>query len=60
MNLHWIGMDTQTRENRNRKARQIRNCRKYLTVAKQMGLTEKSTTVRFWKQQLQELRGETL
>lgn len=57
--LNWIGMDTETQTKRNRKAREIRNCRKYIAYAKSQGLSEKSTTLRYWKQQLQHVR-ETL
>ena len=40
-------------EARNRKAVEIRLCRKYLNVAKSIGLSEKSPTVRFWRQTLE-------
>ena len=53
--LKWVGMDKQALENRKRKAREIRTCRKYLKRATEMGLTENSTTVRFWTQRLQEV-----
>lgn len=35
-------------EARNLKARQIRICRHYLAVAKRLGLSSESTTVRYW------------
>lgn len=57
--LNWVGMDTKTVEGRKAKAREIRICRKYLTVAKQMGLTPNSTTVRFWNLRLQEVRASS-
>ena len=57
--LNWIGMDTETIVYRQQKAREIRICRKYLRRAKAMGLTPKSTTVRYWTRVLEELRNET-
>ena len=41
---------------RNLKAQQIRMCRKYIRVARSLGLTETSTSLRYWTQQLQEWR----
>ncbi|MYC75724.1 hypothetical protein F4X10_08180 [Candidatus Poribacteria bacterium] len=41
---------------RNLKAQQIRLCRKYLRVAQSLGLTEKSTSIRYWTQRLLEWR----
>lgn len=41
---------------RNLKARQIRTARKYLFVAKRLGLSEKSTSVKYWTQALQNWR----
>ena len=41
---------------RNLKAQQIRLCRKYIRAAQSLGLTEKSTSIRYWTQQLQEWR----
>ena len=43
-------------EARNRKAKEIRICRKYLYIAKSLGLSDKSPTVRFWMQMLDEWR----
>ena len=53
---NWIGMDTSTQVARKEKAKQLRRCRKYLAVARQIGLTEKSTTVRYWTQALADWR----
>ena len=49
---HWIGMDTHTQQARQRKAYNIRLCRHYLRRALDMGLSEKATTVRFWRAEL--------
>lgn len=38
------------------KAQQIRLCRKYLRIARSLGLTETSTSIRYWTQRLQEWR----
>lgn len=35
---------------RNLKAHQIRTCRKYIRVAQSLGLTEASTSIRYWTQ----------
>ena len=43
-------------EARDRKALEIRICRKYLGVAKSLGLSNKSPTVRFWRQTLENWR----
>lgn len=51
---NWIDMDAKTQNRRDEKARQIRICRRYLAVAKQLELSEKSTTVRYWKATLAE------
>lgn len=45
-----------TQERRDEKARQIHICRHYLAVAKQLGLSDTSTTVRYWKGRLAECR----
>ena len=56
---NWIGMDTHTQQARQRKAYNIRLCRKYLRRALNvLGLSEKSTTVRFWRNALAEHRTE--
>ena len=52
----WYHMDASTQMARNEKAKQLRRCRHYLSVARQIGLTEKSTTVRYWTQALAEWR----
>ena len=49
-------MDAQTQAARNHKADQLRLCRRYLAKANRIGLTDKSTTVRYWKQTLAEWR----
>lgn len=54
--IHWIGMSAATQAARNRKAKEIRLCRHYLSVAKKNGRTEKSTTVRSWRHTLAECR----
>ena len=41
---------------RNLKAQQIRKCREYLRRANALGLTPKSTSVRYWTQELQAWR----
>ena len=43
-------------EARTLKARQIRICRHYLAVAKRLGLSPKSTTVRYWTETLADWR----
>ena len=40
----------------NLKAQQIRKCRKYLERANDLGRTEKTPSVRYWTQELQEWR----
>ena len=51
-----VGMDAGTQSARNLKAEKIRECRKYLHRAQGMGLSEKSTSVRYWRKQVQEWR----
>ena len=41
---------------RKKKCSEIRRCRHYLSVAKQMALSEKSATVKGWRRQLQIVR----
>ena len=53
---NWLYMDADTQAARNEKAKQLRLCRKYLAIAKQQGLSAKSTTVRYWTQALAEWR----
>ena len=60
MTMNWIGMDTRTQEARRRKAKEIRICRYYLEVAKKSGLSEKSTSVRYWRHTLAEWRATPL
>ena len=43
-------------EARDKKAFEMRLCRKYLGVAKSLGLSEKSPTVRFWRKTLDDWR----
>ena len=45
---------------RNLKAKQIRTARKYLSVAKRLGLSEKSTSVKHWTQVLEDWRFITI
>ena len=50
---NWVNMDSATQQARQRKAYNIRLCRHYLHRALSvMGLSEKSTTVRFWRAEL--------
>ena len=60
MAIHWIGIDARTQNARREKAKQIRICRHYLARAKQQGLSEKSTTVRYWRHTLAEWRAEPI
>ena len=43
-------------EARKRKCKEIQRCRHYLSVAKQMNLSQKSATVKGWKRELQKWR----
>ena len=43
-------------EARDKKAFEIRICRKYLNRAKSLGLSDKSPTVRFWTETLEDWR----
>lgn len=46
--INWHEMDASTQKARNRKAKQIRLCRKYLSRARVRGYSAKSTTVQKW------------
>ena len=48
--------DMTEQEARDRKAKEMRLCRKYLGVAKSLGLSDESPTVRYWTQELDEWR----
>ena len=41
---------------RKKKCSEIQRCRHYLSVAKQMNLSQKSATVKGWKRELQKWR----
>ena len=41
---------------RKKKSLEIRKCRHYLRVAKQINLTEKSATIKGWRRELQIVR----
>ena len=56
----WIGMRADTKQARRKKAKEIRICRHYLAEAKKQGLSEKSTTIRYWRMMLAEWRAEPI
>ena len=59
MTENWVNMDAHTQQARQRKAYNIRLCRHYLRRAlRVMGLSEKSTSVRKWRNMLAECRAE--
>ena len=58
--INWIGMDAATQQARNRKSDEIRSCREYLAKAKKQGLSEKSTTIRYWRMTLAQWRAEPI
>ena len=60
MITNWLDMDAATQQARNEKARQIRLCRHYLSGALKQGLSEKSTTVRYWRMTLAQWRAEPI
>ena len=60
MITNWIGMSAATQAARKRKSDEIRLCRHYLASAKQQGLSEKSTSVRYWRMMLAEWRAEPI
>ena len=55
-NFHKKEKSMTIHEARNLKAQQIRMCRKYIRTARSLGLTETSTSLRYWTRQLQEWR----
>ena len=57
---NWVDMKAATQNARNEKARQLRLCRHYLSRAKKQGLSEKSTTIRYWRMMLAEWRAEPI
>ena len=56
----WIGMRADTKQARHKKAKEIRLCRHYLAEAKKQGLSEKSTTIRYWRMTLAAWRAEPM
>ena len=52
----WRGMDTRTQQARTLKAKKLRECRLYLKRVLEMGLSEKSASVRFWRKELADWR----
>ena len=56
----WIGMRADTKQARRRKAKEIRTCRRYLAEAEKQGLSEKSTTVRYWRNTLAAWQAEPI
>ena len=53
---NWVHMDAETQTARNLKANKLRECRKYLRRAQGMGLSEKSTSIRYWRGEIAALR----
>ena len=51
---NWQGMDKATRQARTLKAKKLRECRMYLHRVLDMGLGDRSTSVRFWRKELAE------
>ena len=60
MAINWVDMKAATQNARNEKARQLRLCRQYLAKAEKQGLSEKSTTIRYWRMMLAEWRAEPI
>ena len=57
---NWIDMDTDTKQARQKKSKEIRLCRHYLSTALNQGYSEKSVTVRKWRMLLAEWRAEPI
>ena len=53
---NWKGMDANTQRARTLKAKKLRECRMYLHRVLEMGLGDRSTSVRFWRKELSDWR----